>query len=91
MSGFLEIHETTDPKPKLGVRLATHREAELPLDPGLALTPQAGVAIGMALLAAERFPEHRAVLLSAVVASTVVFEILGPLLVRRALRRPSAN
>ncbi|MDI5921293.1 cation:proton antiporter [Halomonas sp. LR5S13] len=70
----------------LGVRLARERQAELPGNLGLALTPQAGVAMGMALLAAERFPEHGPVLLSAVVASTVVFEILGPLLVRRVLR-----
>lgn len=70
----------------LGVRLARERQAELPVNLGLALTPQAGVAMGMALLAAERFPEHGPVLLSAVVASTVVFEILGPLLVRRVLR-----
>ncbi|MBS9402674.1 cation:proton antiporter [Halomonas sp. TRM85114] len=69
----------------LGVCLARERQAELPGDIGLALTPQAGVAMGMALLAAERFPEHGPVLLSAVVASTVVFEILGPLLVRRVL------
>ncbi|MGM0536905.1 MAG: cation:proton antiporter [Pseudomonadota bacterium] len=70
----------------LGVRLARQRQAELPANLGLALTPQAGVAMGMALLAAERFPEQGPVLLSAVVASTVVFEILGPLLVRRVLR-----
>ncbi|MDI5891272.1 cation:proton antiporter [Halomonas rhizosphaerae] len=70
----------------LGVRLARERQAELPGNLGLALTPQAGVAMGMVLLAAERFPEHGPVLLSAVVASTVVFEILGPLLVRRVLR-----
>ncbi|SFU77110.1 cation:proton antiporter [Halomonas korlensis] len=69
----------------LGVRLARERQAELPGNLGLALTPQAGVAMGMALLAAERFPEHGPVLLSAVVASTVVFEVLGPLLVRRVL------
>ncbi len=70
----------------LGVRLARQRQAELPGNLGLALTPQAGVAMGMALLAAERFPEQGPVLLSAVVASTVVFEVLGPLLVRRVLR-----
>ncbi|SEL69617.1 cation:proton antiporter [Halomonas daqiaonensis] len=70
----------------LGVRLARKRQADLPGNIGLALTPQAGVAMGMALLAAERFPAHGPVLLSAVVASTVVFEILGPLLVRRVLR-----
>ncbi|WP_280548052.1 MULTISPECIES: cation:proton antiporter [unclassified Halomonas] len=70
----------------LGVRLARERQAELPGNLGLALTPQAGVAMGMALLAAERFPEHGPMLLAAVVASTVVFEILGPLLVKRVLR-----
>ncbi|MEQ6916253.1 cation:proton antiporter [Halomonas aquatica] len=69
----------------LGVRLARERQAELPGNIGLALTPQAGVAMGMALLAAERFPEYGAVLLSAVVGSTLVFEILGPFLVRRVL------
>ncbi|UYG07064.1 cation:proton antiporter [Halomonas sp. M4R1S46] len=70
----------------LGVRLARERQADLPRNIGLALTPQAGVAMGMALLAAERFPEHGAVLLSTVVGATVVFEILGPVLVRRVLR-----
>ncbi|MGM0784152.1 MAG: cation:proton antiporter [Pseudomonadota bacterium] len=70
----------------LGVRLARSRQAELPHDIGLALTPQAGVAMGMALLAMERFPEHGGVLIAAVVASTVAFEVLGPLMVRRVLR-----
>jgi len=71
---------------RLGVRLARVRQAELPRDIGLALTPQAGVAMGMALLAAERFPAHGAALIATVVASTVLFEAVGPLLVRRVLR-----
>ncbi|MDR5865421.1 cation:proton antiporter [Halomonas koreensis] len=70
----------------LGVRLARVRQAELPRDIGLALTPQAGVAMGMALLAAEHFPAHGTALLSAVVTSTLVFETIGPMLVRRVLR-----
>ncbi|SDL26041.1 transporter, CPA2 family [Franzmannia pantelleriensis] len=69
----------------LGVQL-TGRGRELPRDIGLALTPQAGIAMGMALLVVERFPEHRSLLLSAVVASTVVFEVIGPFLIRRVLR-----
>ncbi|NAW33602.1 cation:proton antiporter [Halomonas alimentaria] len=73
----------------LGVRLARVRQAELPGNIGLALTPQAGVAMGMALLAAERFPEYGPLLLSAVVGSTLVFEMLGPLLVRRVLAEPT--
>ncbi|MGM0631802.1 MAG: cation:proton antiporter [Pseudomonadota bacterium] len=50
---------------------------------GLAMTPQAGVAIGMALLASERFPDHGTALMTVVVTSTVIFELIGPLLVRR--------
>jgi hypothetical protein len=41
----------------------------------------------MALLAAERFPEHAALIMSTVVASTLVFELIGPWLVRRTVRR----
>lgn len=62
------------------------RGKKLPGSIGLALTPQAGVAIGMALLAAERFPELRDTILPVVVASTIIFELLGPVLVRRVLR-----
>ena len=52
---------------------------------GLALLPQAGVAVGMALAASNAFPEYRAVLLPIVIGATVVFEILGPLGTRFAL------
>jgi Kef-type K+ transport system membrane component KefB len=68
------------------VRFTKISDEELPGDIGLALTPQAGVAIGMALLFGERFPEYQNVVLPVVVSSTVVFELLGPLLVRRVLR-----
>ena len=53
---------------------------------GVALLPQAGIAVGMALVAAQRFPERADVLLSVVLASTVVFEILGPPVTRLALQ-----
>lgn len=52
---------------------------------GLALLPQAGVAIGMALVASLQFPEHRQLLLSLVISTTVFFELFGPLLTRIAL------
>jgi len=39
----------------------------------------------MALLAAEQFPEYRDTLLAVVVTSTILFELIGPLLVRRVL------
>jgi Kef-type K+ transport system membrane component KefB len=53
---------------------------------GLGLMPQAGVAIGMALLAAERHPDVAGQLIAVAVAATVVFEILGPILTRQLLR-----
>jgi len=54
---------------------------------GLALMPQAGVAIGMALVAGERFPEYAEPLLAVTIASTIFFEVIGPALTQFALRR----
>ena len=54
---------------------------------GLAIMPQAGVALGMALVAANAFPELEATIIPLVVGSTVVFELLGPILTRTALLR----
>ena len=54
---------------------------------GLALFPQAGVALGMALVATQRFPELEADVLPVVVAATVLFELSGPILTRLALAR----
>ena len=56
---------------------------------GLALTPQAGVAIGMALVAADRFPEYGAEIIAVTIASTIVFELVGPLLAQYSLARGS--
>ena len=54
---------------------------------GVALLPKAGLAIGMALVAANRFPEYRQTLLSVVISATIFFEIIGPIFARIALRR----
>ena len=54
---------------------------------GLALLPQAGVALGMALVASSRAPQFSETLLPAVIASTVIFELLGPVATRFALVR----
>jgi Kef-type K+ transport system membrane component KefB len=52
---------------------------------GLALMPQAGVALGMSLVACERLPELRDLVLPVAIASTVAFELGGPVLTRLAL------
>ena len=70
----------------LGARLAGHDRTWRRWT-GLALLPQAGVALGMALVVAQRFPELGRAIVPAVVATTVAFELVGPLLTRIALVR----
>lgn len=45
---------------------------------GTALLPQAGVAVGMALVAAQEFPQVGDMILTLTIATTVVFELIGP-------------
>lgn len=52
-----------------------------------ALMPQAGVAMGMALVAAQRFPETGEIILPVVIGATIFFELIGPVFTRQALVR----
>jgi Kef-type K+ transport system membrane component KefB len=54
---------------------------------GPALLPQAGVAVGMALVAGEQFPDWAASIMAFTLASTVAFEVLGPPLTLMSIRR----
>lgn len=54
---------------------------------GFAIQPQAGVALGMVLVAGSHFPELGDILLAIIIGSTVVYEIAGPVLTRLALSR----
>lgn len=54
---------------------------------GAGLLPQAGVGLGLALLARDRLPDLAATLVPVLVVSTVVFELVGPVATRVALRR----
>lgn len=54
---------------------------------GLALVPQAGVALGTALIAQAQFPEAGNLILTTIVATTVIYEIIGPLCTKIALRK----
>jgi Kef-type K+ transport system membrane component KefB len=53
---------------------------------GPALLPQAGIAVGMALVAAETVPQWGATIMTLTIAATVVFEIIGPPCTLAALR-----
>ena len=55
---------------------------------GLALAPQAGVAIGLALVTKNYFPEYiGTTILSTIIITTVIYELIGPLFVRIALEK----
>lgn len=54
---------------------------------GLALLPQAGVAVGIALIASEEFPAYAETILTVTIGTTVAFELLGPAATLYALRK----
>jgi Kef-type K+ transport system membrane component KefB len=54
---------------------------------GWCLLPQAGVALGLGLLAAERFPAIGSMILSLLVGTTFLFELVGPVATRVSLVR----
>lgn len=56
---------------------------------GPALLPQAGVAIGMALIAAENLPQYGDMIMALTIGATVVFELIGPLVAAKAITRAS--
>ncbi len=70
----------------LGARLS-QASAEVQQWMGLALLPQAGVAIGMALLVSNRFPEYASIVLPIVLSTTVFFELVGPVFTRLSLQK----
>lgn len=54
---------------------------------GVAVLPQAGVALGLVLVAAQAFPALENLILPTVLGTTVVFELIGPVAARFALRK----
>jgi len=54
---------------------------------GLGLLPQAGVALGCALIAKNDFPEVGGMIFTTIVATTVIYELFGPLCTKYALQK----
>ncbi|MFP4084337.1 MAG: cation:proton antiporter [Desulfonatronovibrio sp.] len=52
---------------------------------GPTLLPQAGIALGMALIAADRFPDQADTLMAIAIGATVFFEVIGPVITRYVL------
>lgn len=54
---------------------------------GWSLFPQAGVALGLAVITLERFPQIGELLVSIIVSTTVIFELFGPTVTRWRLAK----
>ncbi len=52
---------------------------------GLTLVPQAGVAIGLSLLAEKSLPGMGVALRNIILGSTVIYELIGPVIAKQAL------
>ena len=70
----------------LGARLAGAPPMHRPWY-GAALLPQAGVAVGMALVAGREFPQWADMILGLTIATTVLFEVIGPVATLVAIRK----
>ena len=74
---------------KLGARIS---KAPKPIENwiGLSLTPQAGVALGIGLVAKSTFPDFGNYIFTVIAATTVIFELVGPLLTKISLIKVGA-
>ena len=70
----------------LGAKL-TRSPASVQKYLGPALLPQAGVAVGLSLLAAQQLPQHGAAIHTVVLCSTLLCDIVGPAVAKYALRK----
>lgn len=68
-----------------GVICKCERNVKLYLGP--ALLPQAGVAIGLSLVAAEKLPEYAAQIRAIVLCATLVYELIGPAITKACLKK----
>jgi len=56
---------------------------------GTAMLPQAGVAVGMALIVSQLLPQYAETIMAVTIAATALFEVLGPLATRMAIKHSS--
>ena len=54
---------------------------------GFTLIPQAGVAIGLSLLASRMVPEHGQTIRAVVLSATLIYELIGPAVTKIALQK----
>ncbi len=75
----------------LGAMISTKMSGfskEIQKNLGLTLIPQAGVAIGLSLIASRIIPEpHGSLIRTIILAATICYELIGPIVAKFALKR----
>ena len=67
--------------------LITHSEKKVVQYLGLTLLPQAGVAIGLSLVATTVVPEYGATIRAVILCATLIYELTGPVIAKIALKQ----
>ena len=65
----------------------THAEEKVKKYLGLGLIPQAGVALGLAIIAKAEFPLYGNLILTTIIATTIIFELIGPFCTKYAVTK----
>ena len=74
----------------IGVRLGvwkSHADTRIGKYLAWGLVPQAGVALGVALSAKTLFPEYGTAIFTTITATTVIYELIGPLCAKYGLQK----
>lgn len=70
----------------LGGQIA-HSEEKVKKYLGFGLIPQAGVALGLAIMAKAEIPSYGNLIFTTIIATTIIFEIIGPFCTKFAISR----
>ena len=54
---------------------------------GLALLPQGGISIGLSMIVARELPDHAGEIITVILFSVLVFEIMGPILAKISITK----
>ncbi|NLB35764.1 MAG: cation:proton antiporter, partial [Clostridiales bacterium] len=54
---------------------------------GFTLLPQAGVAIGLSLIASNALPEHGKTIRAVILCATMIYELIGPAITKISLKK----
>lgn len=54
---------------------------------GPALTPQAGIAVGLSVMAERQIPQVEGQIMTVILGAVIIFEVIGPALVKKALHK----